>query len=524
MGLSKKTFLYSILLAVVMVAFIIGYFVFMLPSLYVDYVMESHLESVIKIQKGYMEDGSYENITVKNPAGAVTLEIPKEGDTVYASGKFFKLTAEIQDDELKEVLVGFRNMMDGEIAFDEFQKKLENLETEKFTLNNLFPEEYPIKIQMEGIENQNLYTGEKVKSHMISENLMVYEASVSDKDYGYTTYVAMGWTKEAYIVTILPTMTPKMEEIKPVVMGSLPMIITVMFLLVLISSRFFSGKIVNPIIGLAGYAESARLSENLQMEPFHGNTGDEIGILAEALNELYGKLRENYLELEEKNRMLEEKNERQEVFLRASSHQLKTPIAAALLLVEGMINEVGKYRDAKAYLPEVKEQLLTMRKIVEDILSLNYRAKHLERETVDMGVLVKEIVSSYQVQTEEKQLVVVVEGGNLVSTDGEIMKKIVDNLISNAVQYTPFGERIEIEIGTSALYIRNYGAAIDQKILPDIYEPFVSSDEGKKGKGLGLYIVSYYGRLLGCRIQIENKENFVLSELTFPVCQKKGER
>ena len=45
MGLRKKTFLYSVTLAVIMIAFVIGYFVFMLPSLYVDYVMNSNLES-----------------------------------------------------------------------------------------------------------------------------------------------------------------------------------------------------------------------------------------------------------------------------------------------------------------------------------------------------------------------------------------------------------------------------------------------------------------------------------------------
>lgn len=523
MGLSKKTFWYSILLAATMVVFVIGYFVFMLPSLYVDYVMESNLDSVIEIQKWYTENGSYEDLTLKNPAGAVTLEIPKEGNTIYAAGKFFKLTAEIQDDQLENLLNSFRNMIDGEISFEEFQKEFANMETEEFDLKNLFSAEFPLKIQAEGIKGEGVYTEESIKTHMISEDLMVYEANVSDENYGYTTYMAFGRTQDAFVLTILPTMTPKMEEITPVVMGSLPMIIAVVFLLVLISSRFFSGKIVNPIIRLAGYAENAKLSNDLQIEPFPGESGDEIGVLAETLNELYGKLRENYLELEKKNRMLEEKNERQEVFLRASSHQLKTPITAALLLTEGMINEVGKYKDAKAHLPEVKEQLLSMRKIVEDILSLNYRAEHLEMETVAVDGLVKDVIRSYEVQIEEKKLKVAVKGKAAVSTDEEIMKKMIDNLISNAVSYTPYGEKIEIEIGADAFCIRNYGAAIDEKIVSHIFEPFVRSDEGKKGKGLGLYIVSYYGRLLGYRIRIENKEDHVLSQLIFSVCEEKGE-
>ena len=68
MGLSRKTFLYSSLLAVVMVAFVTGYFVFMLPSLYVNYVMERNLRSAEEIHKGYMSDRSYDRLAVTNPS------------------------------------------------------------------------------------------------------------------------------------------------------------------------------------------------------------------------------------------------------------------------------------------------------------------------------------------------------------------------------------------------------------------------------------------------------------------------
>lgn len=100
MGLRKKTFLYSVVLAVIMIAFIIGYFVLMLPSLYVDYVMNSNLESVVEIQRGYMEQRSYDHLTVKNPSSVYTMEIPNTGNEVYIAGKFFKLTIIVQDEEL----------------------------------------------------------------------------------------------------------------------------------------------------------------------------------------------------------------------------------------------------------------------------------------------------------------------------------------------------------------------------------------------------------------------------------------
>lgn len=545
MGLRKKTFLYSIVLAVIMIVFVIGYFVLMLPSLYVDYVMDSNLESVKEIQTGYMEERSYDNLTVKNPSSVFTMEVPGAGNEVYIAGKYFKLTLTVKNEELQALLDQTRTMMgnagslerlgnadgqqetagdgvpdgDGQEEFTAIFEEWQDKCREIFGEQSLFAEDAPIMVSLERKE-QNVgqtYRDEYYKMHMMSGDAVVYEGGVSDGKYSYTTYIAAGRTTDAFIITVFPTMTPQMEEITPVVMGSLPMIIAVIFLVVLISSGFFSGKIVNPIIRLANHAENAGLAEHFEPDEFMlmSDSRDEIGALGRNLHELYGRLRENYGELERKNRLLEEENERQEVFLRASSHQLKTPIAAALLLVEGMINEVGKYKDAKAYLPEVKKQLLSMRKIVEDILHLNYRAENLQQEEVAVDALVRELTENYAVQTENKGLRVTVAGDGVVSADGEILKKIIDNLLSNAIQYTPEQQDIAIEISGEAVCITNYGVTIEEKLLPNVLEPFVSSDGGGKGKGLGLYVAAYYSRLMGYELKIDNIENGVRAVLSF---------
>ncbi|MDE7285666.1 MAG: HAMP domain-containing histidine kinase, partial [Lachnospiraceae bacterium] len=490
MGLSKKTFLYSMAIAAIMVAFIIGYFVLMLPSLYVDYVKESNYESVVAIQEGYIESRTYDNLEVKNPSSVYTLEVPYEGTKLYLSGKFFKLTADVKDAELITMLDNLRNRMKGmggqtfseeklfesleeeefqeqELQEEEFQEQWETIK-EKFRGADLFSGEDFVEIQVEKKADMGEFTEEYTKVHAVSDRLFVYEAGASDGNYGYTTYTAFSSTEDAFIITVVPTLTPRMDEIRPVVMGSLPMIIAVIFLLILISSRFFSGKIVNPIIRLAGYAESAKLARNFDVEVFDGGGEDEIGALGRALQELYEELRDNYLELEQKNNALKEENTRQEVFLRASSHQLKTPISAALLLVEGMMNEVGKYKNTKEYLPEVKKQLLSMRKIVEDILYLNYHADHMQMEAVSLKDLTEELLKAYTVQLEDKKLNLTVTGNGTIQADREMMKKIMDNLYSNAAGYTPEGGKIEIMISGSEIQIENDGVTIDEALLPNV--------------------------------------------------------
>ena len=521
MGLRKKTFLYSVVLAVIMIAFIIGYFVLMLPSLYVDYVMNSNLESVVEIQRGYMEQRSYDHLTVKNPSSVYTMEIPNTGNEVYIAGKFFKLTIIVQDEELLNLLDRARMMMEEgnleqlESMSGQWQTKFKDI----FAGQNLISEDAPVKVHLEqkGQSGEQVYQGEYAKMHTMSGDTIVYEAGVSDGNYSYTTYIAMGRTQDAFIITVLPTMTPQMGEITPIVMGSLPMIVAVIFLVVLISSGFFSGKIVNPIISLANQAESAGMAERFEPDEFTfpSDSKDEVGMLGRNLHELYGKLHDNYEELERKNCLLEEENERQEVFLRASSHQLKTPIAAALLLVEGMMNEVGKYKDTKIYLPEVKKQLLSMRKIVEDILYLNYHAENIQQEEVAVATLVRELAGDYAVQAEDKGLQIVIEGNGVVFADREMLKKIIDNLLSNAVWYTPKGQQINAEISSTELCITNYGVTIDDKLLPNVLKPFVSSDGRGKGKGLGLYVAAYYSRLMGYGLKVDNIENGVQVKLSF---------
>ena len=531
MGLSKKTYFYSMVLALIMTAFIILYFALMLPSLYVEYVKESNLQSIIEVQEQYLDKRNYEELKVRNPFNTVTVEIPMEGNEIYLIGKYFRVKAEVLDQDMQRLFQEtkrlFRKGDQGNASQESGEKEWEELAViwkEKgsdFLLEvkekiSILSQGIPVEITLESNTEGRVFKEEYIQIHAFSAGI-VYEAGVSDGSNSYTNYMALGVEDDGIVITLMSTVTPQMEEIKPVVFGSLPMICVVVFLLVLIASHFFSGKIVTPIIRLANHALSAQNDGNMEPAPFPDSGKDEVAALGNALNQLYEKLRESNRELSRKNALLEEENERQEVFLRASSHQLKTPIAAAMLLIDGMMDQVGKYKDVNAYLPEVKEQLKVMRKIVEDILDLNHHAIHLEKEEVSLEELVREGAAAYKVQMESKKQSLSVFGEKNMITDREILKTIIDNLISNAVVYSPPGAYIEIAIKDDGLFVTNYGIRIEEELLPDLYRPFVSSDTKQKGKGLGLYIVAYYGRLLGMETKIENLENGVKSSLFFSV-------
>ncbi|WP_042347492.1 HAMP domain-containing sensor histidine kinase [Bacillus massiliigorillae] len=518
MGLTRKTFLYSMIVSAIMVAFVIGYFAFMLPSLYVDHMKNSNYNTIVAIQKGYMKDRSYDKLTVKNPTSLVTIEIPHKGSEFYVTNKFFKATVNIEDKQLQSMIEKFRGYADDSDKLKEIDKDTFDfsLIKKKLFSEDVLKKDFPLKFKFDIKDAQNEFHEETTKLHRVSDALFVYEANSADETNQYTSYIAMGKSDKSMIITLLSVMTPQMAEIKPIIFGSLPMIVAVVFFIVLILSQVFAKKIINPIIRMAKYADSVKRAKNLEIEPLKITGNDEIGELGRTLNELYEQLRENYIQLEQKNISLAEENKRQEVFLRASSHQLKTPITAALLLIDSMVNEIGKYKNIKEYLPQVKGQLQSMRMIVENILYLNHCVDELQMESVSIEEVVQEQLYAYEIQMADKGLTVSQEGSMaLVQTDREIMKKIIDNLLSNAVQYTPLGEKIEIIFADKQISIKNYGTFIEEELLPHIYEPFVSSNTKNKGHGLGLYVISYYAKLLGCEIKITNIDGGVQAKLLF---------
>ena len=621
MRLGRKNLLYSMALAGVMMVFLVGYFIYMLPSLYVEHMMEQNLKSIYEQHKAYVETGSYENVRVKNVTACFSMEIPLEGDCIFVAGKAFSAEIILKDRRLGEILDSFREKLEkygipgGKAAEggrpkadsgerksaaarpaegpgkesaaaaraakgpgkesaaavrpaegpgkesaaaarpaegpgerkpaaaarskDESREKWDPvLSAEMEALEHVLKETlsdadtFPVEVRL--LSNNGVaedFFNESMKVHTYSGDIIIMEASVEDANNRFANYMAMEQTKDSIVVSYLPVVAPDADEIRPVVLQSLPMLGAVILLLVLLFSRMYSGGIVGPILRLVRHAEEMERTPNVtvgRMSDEWPDRKDEVRELADTLDDFYMQIKDSYRKLEEKNRELEEENCRQEIFLRASSHQLKTPVAAALLLVDGMINEIGRYRETKIYLPKVKEQLLSMRRIVEEILYLNRCAENRELQQTDVGGLTVRRLHAYQVELADRGISAVVSGEESFSlnTDEMMIDQILDNLLSNAVKYTPRDGSIKIKLtacnaeGKAEVRIENAGAAIDEELLPHIYEPFVRGcHEGgpsPDSHGLGLYIASYYAKKLGITLSVQNGENCVISVLIFP--------
>ena len=553
MGLGRKNLVYSLILAGIMMLFLVGYFVYMLPALYVDAVMEQNLKSVREQHSSYVRNGTYEGVAVKNSAACFSLEIPFDGDKVLVTGKSFSAEIVVKDTRLYEILSRCRETLKASSMEESHSMEYSAYLGEEIgELSAVFKEvmeenlSLPLEVKLVHQWDEDEFSHESFRIHLYSDNVCVLEAGVEDSANRYTNYIAMEQRADSVIFTYLPVVAPDMNEIRPVVLRSLPMLGAVILLVVLLFSQVYSKGIVAPIVALVRRTVEMKHAVSGKGCSAEGKEErDEIRELAVTLEDFYLQIRESMRMLEETNRQLAEENQRQEIFLRASSHQLKTPIAAALLLVEGMINEIGRYRESKVYLPKVKEQLLSMRKIVEDILYLNHCTENMHPQQIDLQEFVQDKLQTYQIPVVEKGISVefMGESGLSVCTDEMVFSQILDNLLSNGVKYTPAGGHVQISIrrtgqeegiiipeegrnsgekGRGEIRIENSGAAISEELLPHIFEPFVSGansacDMGTCGHGLGLYIASYYAGKLGFDLTVQNGGIGVIAVLTVAI-------
>lgn len=528
MKLGGKNLCYSLILASVMLLFLVGYFIYMLPSLYVEYAKEENLNAIKKQHRAYVEDGNYDKVQVKNPIACFSIFIPDEGDSIFVTGKSFSIEVVAADETLAKMLEEckalFRAVESEENTADygEIREKIEqNMENCGKTIVEILKEkasqEFPLEIRiLETMDMDAVYHDSTVKYHIATSDMIVVEMGISDDENRYTNYLAMERTGEGMVFSFLPLMAPDMSEIRPVVLQSIPMLVLVVLLLVLLFSQLYSSGIVAPIEKLVSHTQTMRQAKDFSVLPVADSLRgrkDELSELAGVLDELYAKVRDNYRELEKKNEELQEENERKEIFLRTSSHQLKTPISASLLLLDGMISGVGKYQNTAEYLPEVKKQLLSMRKMVEDILYLNHCEDQRQLIALDLREVIENLLLSHQVEIAQKQLKLHIEGKKqIINSDEVMLTQIMDNLLSNALRYTPQNGLIEIFIEEKSFCIVNHESHIPEELLPHIFEPFVNGNQGTESHGLGLYIAAYFAKRTNAAIQIQNEADAVRTQ------------
>ena len=224
---------------------------------------------------------------------------------------------------------------------------------------------------------------------------------------------------------------------------------------------------------------------------------DEIANLAQNINQLYNHLLQSIAELKQENQRTVERERQQADFLRITSHELKTPIASSLALVEGMLYNVGDFKDHDTYLRKCRDILQEQSVLVQSVLdatNLDIGVKS-HQETIDVKSLIEQNLDSYYIlaETHSYQFSSTLTSYRVTANPAYLLKAI-KNLLDNAFRYTRAGGVIHLSLSEGRLILENQAEQLltDEElkhIFQPFYRPDFSRDRKDGGTGMGLYMV-----------------------------------
>ncbi|MEA2873690.1 MAG: hypothetical protein QOH67_3666 [Hyphomicrobiales bacterium] len=210
----------------------------------------------------------------------------------------------------------------------------------------------------------------------------------------------------------------------------------------------------------------------------------------------------------------EEANVSKTRFLAAASHDILQPLNAARLYVTSLVERQGSGEDARL-VSNVDASLEAVEEILGallDISRLDSGAMRPEISSFRMDEMMRQLEVEFAPLAREKGLAVTfVPSTRSVRSDRRLLRRLLQNLVSNAIKYTPQGRvLIGCRLGAGRLRIDVYdtGLGIPQSKKREIFREFHRLDQGAKvarGLGLGLSIVERIARVLDHRIALQSR-------------------
>ena len=259
-----------------------------------------------------------------------------------------------------------------------------------------------------------------------------------------------------------------------------------------------SGRIVRPLQKMQQAAVAmAQGKYDIKVQE---NTVDEVGQLGQALNSLALDLSGFVAKAEQTEKIRRD-------FVANVSHELRTPITIIRGYSEAMLDGTAAAADSQKYCQLIQQETVRLERLVKDLLDLSRlqsRELPLELEDIPLGEVVTGVVSMLSQKAKQKGLhfcLACEEHLPLLSGNGDRLTQLFLILLDNAVNYTPTGGKIQVNVQKSAgsskqecilVSIADSGIGIPAEELPFIWERFYKVNKahtrtsGEMGMGLGL--------------------------------------
>jgi signal transduction histidine kinase len=239
------------------------------------------------------------------------------------------------------------------------------------------------------------------------------------------------------------------------------------------------------------------------------NPADELGRLAETFNELLGRVEASMTQ--------------QRQFMADASHELRTPVTttrtAATVALQHPHRDEREYRDT---LEIVEQQAVRLSRIVEDMFTLaradagNYPVR---TDAMYLDEIIDEVVRAARVVALTKDVGIEVESvqSAALTGDEELIRRLVGNLLDNAVRHSPRGSVVRIDLknasGRYVISVSDSGPGIPPENQPYIFERFYRADSSRSrtrpdpGAGLGLALSRWIAKVHGGDVMLSRSSS-----------------
>ena len=297
---------------------------------------------------------------------------------------------------------------------------------------------------------------------------------------------------QAIAVKLLADVAP-VTQAKLATLHILPYTMLGSLLVSLLFSYIYSRFVTRPIRQMAAVTTTMQRLEKDAHYPV--NSHDEIGVLGRNINELYQNLWQTIHSLEQENQRISQLEKEKIAFLRAASHELKTPLAALRIMLENMQLNIGEYKNRDQYLAESVAQVDRLAAMVNDVLRSGSVAEQALRQEKRLRIdqLIAEVVDDYTLLAKTRGMTFEVNAEpTTIRANRDMMRHVISNLASNAVRHGDAGSVIKITCNQNELAIENACKPLTKQQLQHIFDPFYRSNGAKQhadSSGIGLYIV-----------------------------------
>ncbi len=253
--------------------------------------------------------------------------------------------------------------------------------------------------------------------------------------------------------------------------------------------------IIQPVRALTDYARAIRDGQKVK-RPLLGH-GGEMSELADAFEEMRDAL---------------EGKQYVEDYVQSLTHEMKSPLAAIQGAAE-LLNEKMTDDQRRRFLANIKAESARLHDLVERMLSLAAIEKRKELgqgELIDLQDLFDDVTDSLLPIAQAKGLSFQVKVSKDWKPQGNyfLLRQAVMNLVMNAIEFSPDGATVELEVSGDKVLVKDCGTGIPAYALDRVFDRFYSLPRpggGPKSSGLGLNFVREIARLHGGGVEIRNR-------------------